>query len=158
MSARFTIDLLHPGRVARTWRDWFVGTQGRRRLLLATAACGAIILLIWVFQIPTYLRLSKGQGEIPTLRGDLAKREGDLRILRAALQALSVEAKRQVRWAELLTAFSQQIPPTLKITKVEALRPGAPAARACPPAVSLTRAAHVAATALRSASLADRQR
>jgi len=35
MSGRFSVDLLHPGHVADTWQDWFIGPQGRRRLIIA---------------------------------------------------------------------------------------------------------------------------
>ena len=46
-------------------------------------------------------------------------------MLRTNLQALTLEARRQVRWAELLNAFSQQTPATLKLVKLEAVRTGA---------------------------------
>jgi hypothetical protein len=29
MSARFALDLLHPGHVADSWQDWFIGPQVR---------------------------------------------------------------------------------------------------------------------------------
>jgi hypothetical protein len=128
MTGRFAVDLLHPGRVARTWQDWFVGTQGRRRLLFALGGCVVVLIIAAVPYIVSQWRLSRDQGSLPQLRADLARRDGELRLLRADLQALSVEAKRQVRWAEVMTALSQQIPPTLKLTKVEALRGGPPPA------------------------------
>ncbi|HET8577041.1 MAG TPA: hypothetical protein VFO18_08085 [Methylomirabilota bacterium] len=128
MTGRFAVDLLHPGRVAQTWQDWFVGTQGRRRFLFALSGCVVVLIIAAVPWIITSLRLSGDQGSLPRLRADLAGRDGELRLLRADLQALSVEAKRQVRWAEVMTALSQQIPPTLKLTKVEALRAGPPPA------------------------------
>ncbi len=137
MTARFAVDLLHPGRVARTWQDWFVGTQGRRRFIFALVGCIAVLVIGAVPQIVARWKLSVDQGNLPQQRANLAKREGEVRVLRADLQALSVEAKRQVRWAELMAAFSQQIPPTIKITKVESVRsapaaptPGQPAAAA----------------------------
>jgi hypothetical protein len=55
-----------------------------------------------------------------------------LNVLRQDIQALSVEAKRQVRWAEMLNAFRQQIPATLKLQKVESGGPGAAPAGAAP--------------------------
>jgi hypothetical protein len=127
MTARFAVDLLHPGRVARTWQDWFIGTQGRRRFIFALVGCVAVLVIGAVPQIVARWKLSVDQGSLPQQRANLAKREGEVRVLRADLQALSVEAKRQVRWAELMAAFSQQIPPTLKITKVESVRSAAPA-------------------------------
>jgi hypothetical protein len=128
MTARFTVDLLHPGRAARTWRDWFVGPQGRRRLLLTAAGCAVVILVVWVAQIPTYWRLSTTQADIPRLRRDLAALDDDLRVLRADLQALALESKRQVRWGELMTVLSQQVPPAMKLVRVEAPRAAPPPA------------------------------
>jgi len=121
MSGRFSVDLLHPGHVADTWQDWFIGPQGRRRLVIV-AGVSAVVLLIVVIALilPVRVRLSRDVGEIPKLRADLARRDGDLTVLRQDLQALSLEAKRQVRWAEVLNAFRQQIPSTLKLQKVEA--------------------------------------
>lgn len=127
MNSRFTVDLLHPGRVARTWQDWFVGTQGRRRLLLAAVGSGVVLVIVAAFPVVVTLRLAGPESDLPRLRQDLARRDGDVRVLKADLQALAVEAKRQVRWAEVMTAFSQQIPPTLKLLRVEALRTAAAA-------------------------------
>ena len=121
MSGRFSVDLLHPGHVADTWQDWFIGPQGRRRLIIAAGfSAGVLLLVVIALILPVRLRLSQDVGAIPKLRADLAARDGDLTVLRQDLQALSVEAKRQVRWAEVLNAFRQQIPATLKLQKVEA--------------------------------------
>ena len=130
MSGRFSVDLLHPGHVADTWQDWFIGPQGRPRLVVAAGfSAGVLLLVVIALILPVRLRLSQDVGAIPKLRADLATREGDLTVLRQDLQALSVEAKRQVRWAEVLSAFRQQIPSTLKLQKVEA---GGPAASGQP--------------------------
>ncbi|HWN56296.1 MAG TPA: hypothetical protein VNP91_14380 [Methylomirabilota bacterium] len=119
MSTRFSIDLAHPGHVADTWQDWFIGPQGRRRWVIAAAGCGIVLVVVIALILPTRIRLSQDVGAIPRLRADLAARQGDLNVLRANLQALSLEARRQVRWAEMLNAFRQQIPATLKLQKVE---------------------------------------
>ncbi len=119
MSTRFSIDLAHPGHVADTWQDWFIGPQGRRRWVIAAAGCGIVLVVVIALILPTRIRLSQDVGAIPRLRADLGAREGDLNVLRANLQALSLEARRQVRWAEMLNAFRQQIPATLKLQKVE---------------------------------------
>lgn len=136
MSARFNVDLLHPGRVAQTWQDWFIGSQGRRRLAIAGMGAAVILLLVLVAGIlPTYWRLSDDLNAIPRLRRDLQASEGDLNVLKSNLEALSREAKRQVRWAELLTTLSQQIPGTLRLQHVEATRVGPPpVAGQAPPA------------------------
>ena len=134
MSGRFSVDLLHPGHVADTWQDWFIGPQGRRRLIVAAGiSAGVLLLVVLALILPVRLRLSENVGAIPKLRADLATREGDLTVLRQDIQALSVEAKRQIRWAEVLNAFRQQIPATLKLQKVESGGPGAaPAASGQP--------------------------
>ncbi len=129
MSARFTLDLLHPGHVAASWQDRFVGPQGGRRLVVAAGICaGVILLVVIVLVLPPTFRLSRDQGAIPKLRADLATRDGNLSLLRQDLQALGVEAKRQVRWADVLNAFRRQTPPTIKLQKVEAGLPPAPPA------------------------------
>jgi len=128
MSTRFHVDLLHPGAGARTWEDWFLGPNGLRRLALFGLACLAVlvVLLVALVLVP-YWRLSGDLSAIPGLRRDLGVREADLGVLRSNLGALAGEAGRQVQWAELLTALSQQIPPTLRLQLVEATRT-APAA------------------------------
>lgn len=132
MTGRFSVDLLHPGHVADTWQDWFIGPQGRRRLIIAAGfSAGVLLLVVIALILPTRLRLSQDVGAIPKLRADLAARDGDLSVLRQDLQALSIEAKRQVRWADVLNAFRQQIPATLKLQKVES--GGAAAAATGPP-------------------------
>ena len=109
MSARFALDLLHPGHVADSWQDWFVGPQGARRLLIVAGICAGVILLVVItLVLPPTFRLSRDQGAIPKLRADLATRDGNLSLLRQDLQALGVEAKRQVRWADILNAFRRQ--------------------------------------------------
>lgn len=131
MSARFTLDLLHPGHVADSWQDWFIGPQGARRLLVAAGICAGILLLVViVLVLPPTFRLSTDQGAIPKLRADFATRDGNLNLLRQDLQALGVEAKRQVRWADILSAFRHQTPATIRLQKVEvgvAPAPPAPA-------------------------------
>jgi hypothetical protein len=123
MNPRFTIDLLRPGRVAQTWQEWFTGPSGKRRLALFGLAGVAVLLVILVAGIlPTYWRLSDDLNALPNLRRDLTATENDLSVLRTNLQALTQEARRQVRWAELLNAFSQQTPATLKLVKLEAVR------------------------------------
>ena len=133
MSGRFSVDLLHPGHVADTWQDWFIGPQGRRRLIIAAGfSAGVLLLVVIALILPVRLRLSQDVGAIPKLRADLAARTGDLTVLRQDIQALSVEAKRQVRWAEVLNAFRQQIPATLKLQKVESGGPAVPQVSAAP--------------------------
>ena len=128
MTRRFSVDLLHPGRLALTWQEWFIGAQGQRHLALVALAEISLLVLILVGGIfPVYWRLSTDLQDVPRLERDLAAADGDLTLLRANLQALTVEARHQVRWAELLRALGQHIPPTLRLQAVEASRPTAPA-------------------------------
>ena len=137
MSTRFTIDLVHPGRIAQTWQEPFLGPQGRRHLALFVLAGVGVLLLVLVAGIlPTYWRLAADLNAIPRLQKDLAATETDLGTLRTNLRALSNEAKRQVRWAELLGTFSQQIPATLRLQVVEASRVAAGPAPAGQPAAT----------------------
>jgi hypothetical protein len=129
MSTRFHVDLLHPGWVAQSWQEWLVGPRGVRRLALVTLGGVVVLLVILVTVIlPTYWRLSSDLNAVPGLRRDLAARDSDLGVLRSNLQALADEARRQVRWADLMTTLSQQAPPTLKLQLVEAVRVAPPAA------------------------------
>jgi hypothetical protein len=135
MTGRFRVDLLHPGDdlrqigwVARSWEEWFVGPGAGRRLGLF--AVGSLLVVAVVFVMAVLLpswRLSSELSEVPRLRRDLATRQAELDLLRTSLGALSEEARRQLRWAELLTAVSQAIPSTLRLKAVESTRaPGAP--------------------------------
>ena len=153
MSTRFAIDLAHPGHVADTWQDWFIGPQGRRRWVIAAAGCGIVLVVVIALILPTRIRLSQDAGAIPRLRADLAAREGDLNVLRANLQALSLEARLQVRWAEMLNAFRQQIPATLKLQKVEVSAGPAPSTTAPPGQAQPVGAPPAAASELRIEAL-----
>jgi hypothetical protein len=134
VNPRFSVDLLHPGRVAVTWQEWFLGPQGRRRLgVFVLGALGVLLLVLVGGILPTYWRLSADLTAIPRLQKDLAATEADLGLLRTNLQALAGEARRQVRWAEVMTAFSQQTPPTLRLVSVQATRVVPAAAPGQPP-------------------------
>jgi hypothetical protein len=128
VNARFRVDLLHPGWVAESWEGWLAGPFGARRLAaVAVGGLGALLLVVVAGILPTYWQLNRDRSAEPALRAELATRDADLRVLRSNLQALSTEARRQVRWSELLTALSQQIPPEVKLQLVESARPAAPA-------------------------------
>ncbi|MGH7536609.1 MAG: hypothetical protein ACREMG_13665 [Gemmatimonadales bacterium] len=135
MNPRFHLDLLHPGWVTETWRDWFVGPRGLRHLSLLTLAAAAVLLVagVAVLLAPAG-QLAADLRAVPHLRSDLAAREAGLGQLRASLQGLTQEARRQVPWTELLTTFSQQVPPTLKLHRVEVVPTPAPAGTGSPPA------------------------
>jgi hypothetical protein len=145
MSARFEVDLLHPGEglrqigwVAKSREDWFVGPDAGRHLGLIAVGCFLILVVVLVAGIlPSYMRLSELSAGLPALKRDLAARGADLDVLKSNLGALSDEARRQVRWADLLTVLAHEIPATLKLQSVGSSRvastgtsssqPGAPA-------------------------------
>jgi hypothetical protein len=145
MSARFRVDFLHPGEdlrqigwMAKSREEWFVGPDAGRHLGLVAVGCALILVVFLVAGIvPLSMRLSDSVSGLPALKRDLAARGTDLDLLRSNLGALSEEARRQVRWADLLVALAQQIPPTLKLQNVGSSRvasaatpsqqPGAPA-------------------------------
>ena len=134
MSGRFAVDLLHPGRVAVTWQEWFVGPQGRRRLgFFVLGAVGVLLLVLVGGILPTYWRLSADLNAIPRLQKDLGATEADLDLLRTNLAALSAEARRQVRWADVMTVFSQQTPPALRLLSLQSTRGVLPLAPGQPP-------------------------
>ena len=133
MTRRFSVDLIHPGQLSLTWQEWFIGNRGVRRLMVfILAGVLAIVLLMVTGILPTYWRLSSDINAIPQLQKDLAVADGDLNLLRTNLQALTLEARRQVRWAEMLGALSQHIPITMRLQTVEATRPGSAAAAGQP--------------------------
>lgn len=137
MHTRFNVDLLHPGWGVRSWYDWFIDPRAPRRLAMFTLGCVAVLLVVLAGVIlPARLRLSATVNALPGLRRDLETRQDDLTVLRANLGGLTQEAKRQVRWADVLTVLSQQIPATLKLEVVDAARaalPGAPHQPGGPP-------------------------
>lgn len=138
MSARFRIDLLNPGRVQQTWQDWFTGVDGRQRLTVFAGATVITLLIAYVIGVHLPSRaLSSDQREVARLRQTLAATAEDLRVIRADLGALAEQARRQVRWSELLGTFSEQLPPDLRLRKVSLLKVVPPAppgqARQAPP-------------------------
>src|SRR5262245_65697610 len=91
-----------------------------RRLALFGLACAAVLIVVLVAGIlPPYWQLSKDLSAVPGLRRDLAAREQDLNLLRSNLSALGDEARKQVRWGEVLGTLSQQIPATMKLQSVD---------------------------------------
>jgi hypothetical protein len=145
MSTRFRVDLLRSGGDLRetgwpalTWAGWFTGPAGARRLTVFTLGCtGLLVLILIALILPAYWRLSRDLSALPGLRRDVAARQADLDLLKSNLGALSEEARRQIRWADLLTALSREIPPGLKLQVVDGGRvapPGTPGQQAGTPA------------------------
>lgn len=120
---RFQIDLLHPGFVAQGWQDWLTGPNGARRFAIAAVAAGIILIAVLIAAVlPSAWSLSDHSDAIPALARDLGTRDADLGQLRASLQPLAQEARRQIRWADVLAALSREVPPSLRLQLVEAGR------------------------------------
>jgi hypothetical protein len=128
MTPRFTINLLHTGPVGGHWRHWFLGSGGWRRLFLCAATLALLLLAgALVLMLPTYWRLSNDLGAIPDLENQLATTTAELAVLRSNLQTLSAEARRHVRWTEMLNTFSQHTPGDIKLQRLELIQQtGAP--------------------------------
>jgi hypothetical protein len=124
---RFTIDLQHPGRLAETWQDWFVGPRSQQRLIVLAGSGLIVLALGYVFgvYVPSR-RLVRHQTEVAQLRLALHAKTEDLKVLKTDLDALSAEARRQVRWSELLTTFTDNLPAVLRLQKVAYARTAAP--------------------------------
>jgi len=141
VSARFRVDLLHPGEdlrqvgwMARGREDWFIGPDAGRHLGLVTAGCFLILVVfLAVGIVPSYMQLSDKVGGLPALRADLQKSQTDLGLLKSNLGALSDEARRQMRWSDLLVTLAAEIPPTLKLQSVASSRVAAAATSAPQP-------------------------
>jgi hypothetical protein len=130
MKARYSLDLLHPGRNTETWRQWFLGARGLERLAAAAVLAVAVVALPLAAGIlPAYWRLSGEAREVATLRSRLTATEAEARALKTTLAVLGAEARKQVRWADLLNTLSREAPPNLKLQRVEFAKP-APAPRA----------------------------
>jgi hypothetical protein len=120
---RFQIDLLHPGFVAQGWQDWLTGPNGTRRFAIAASAAGLILLAVLIAAVlPAAWSLGDHNDAIPALARDLGTRDTELGQLRASLQPLAQEARRQIRWADVLAALSREVPPSLRLQLVEAGR------------------------------------
>ena len=63
-NTRFHVDLLHPGRVSRSWQDWVTGARGGRRLALVSGGASPLLAILFG-RLPESRRLgvdSRGAG------------------------------------------------------------------------------------------------
>ena len=135
-TTRFAVDLLHPGWVTESWQDWFLAPRGPRRLaLVAVAGAGLLVLVLGALVLPGQRRLAADRDALPALRQELATRNADFGLLRSNLDALAQEARRQVRWPDLLAALAREMPPSLRLQLVEIGRaqPAAAPGQSAPP-------------------------
>lgn len=127
----FNIDFLHPGQFARTWGDWFVGPQGRRRLGIAYA----IVVLFILLPILAYYDRGQLVAQRATLRAErqrleelqtqIVKRQNEVRQQRSLLLGLSELETFQVAWAAVLQALSERMPEDRWLNRIELVQPEA---------------------------------
>jgi len=119
VTTQFTIDLTRPGRAQRSRWEWFLGPDGPRRLAIAAAAGVALVILVALGGVlPRYLRYSSEVQAIATLRREVTVAGDELASLRTNLRDLGAEARRRVRWSEMLPALSRPLPGALRIDRV----------------------------------------
>ena len=119
MTTQFTIDLTRPGWAQRSRWEWFLGPDGPRHLAIVAAAGAALVVLVALGGVlPRYLRYSSEVQSIAALRSEVTTADNDLSTLRTTLRDLGAEARRQVRWSEMLPALSIRLPDTLRIDRV----------------------------------------
>jgi len=145
MTTRFAIDLTHPGWGQRSWSDWFLGPAGPRHLAIVAAAGAAIVVLVGLGGItPLYLRYASEAQSISSLRREATAADGELSALRTNLRDLEAEARRQVRWSEMLPVLSSSLPGSLRIDRVTFGKPARPPQAPPPSQKTGTPAADVA--------------
>jgi hypothetical protein len=119
VSTYFNIDLAHPGQAQQSRSDWFLGNHGKRHLFIVAGAGIALIAVVGLGGVvPRYYKYSKELSSIAALNRNVATATDDATTLRASLRDLGAEARRQVRWSELLPALSRQIPDLLRVDKI----------------------------------------
>src|SRR2546428_6956106 len=126
MKTTFVIDLLRPGQIAHGRYEWFVGPGAPRRLLKVFAVGVTVLALVLAGGLaPRYWRHSADLRRIAQLEQEIATTTADMAALRGQLASMSAEARRQVRWTELLATLSREAPAALKLHRVSLRRAGA---------------------------------
>jgi hypothetical protein len=143
MTIRFAIDLTHPGWGQRSWRDWFLGPAGPRHLAIVAASGAALVALVGLGgALPLYLGYAHEVQSIASLRREATTADGELSALRTNLRDLEAEARRQVRWSEMLPVLSTSLPGSVRIDRVSfgkpARPPQAPSPKTGTPAADVT--------------------
>jgi hypothetical protein len=141
----FTIDLLHPGEFARTAFEKFLRRQGGKRLAIAYALGGLLLLwggyTYWQQTAPLRLALTTEQQRLRELQTQVARRQLELTQMRNQFQGVGDVEKFQVVWSEVLQAVSERIPDSLWLNRIELVQPEAKPAAGTPPAAGAAPAA-----------------
>ncbi len=115
----FQIDLLQPGGFARDWRDWFLGSKGGKRLLIAYSGCALAILLVLLLALPKKFSVQEERRTIKTLGQEISQRQKELANQRALYQGILDLSKYEIVWSDVFKALSQHMPPNLWLQSVE---------------------------------------
>jgi len=123
----FNIDLVHPGEFARTSLERLLIRQGVRRLVIAYALGGLLILwggfMYWERTSPLHAALAAEQQRLRAVQAQVAKRQQDLTQMRSQFQDIGELEKFQVVWSEVLQAVSERIPDSLWLNRIELVQP-----------------------------------
>jgi hypothetical protein len=139
MTTFFSIDLAHPGEAQRSRSDWFLGTQGPRHLAVVGGVGVALVAIVALGGVlPRYIKYSKELSSIATLKGNVATATAEATTLRTSLRDLGTEARRQVRWSELLPALSRHMPEALRVDRITLAKAPKPTGGQPPPGQSVT--------------------
>jgi hypothetical protein len=137
----FTIDLMQPGEFARTPFEKFLLWQGGKRLAMAYALGGLLILgggsTYWQRTATPRAALAAERQRLQALQSQVAQRQQALTQMRNQFQGIGELEKFQVVWSEVLQAVSERIPGSLWLNRIELVQPDAkpqPQSAAPPPA------------------------
>jgi len=144
----FTIDLLQPGEFARTPFEKFLLRQGGKRLAMAYALGGLLLLwggsTYWQRTSPPRAALAAERQRLQALQSQAAQRQQALTQMRNQFQGIGELERFQVVWSEVLQAVSERIPGSLWLSRIELVQPDTkpnPQTAAPPPATGAPLAA-----------------
>ncbi len=115
----FQIDLLQPGGFARDWRDWFLGSNGGKRLLIAYGCSALAILIVLLFALPKKVAVQEDRASIKTLTQKIAQRQKDRANQQALYQGILDLSKYEILWSDVFKALSESMPANLWLRSIE---------------------------------------
>jgi Tfp pilus assembly protein PilN len=123
----FSIDLLRPGEFAHTPFERFLSRQGGKRLAMAYALGGLLILAggyrYWERTAPLRAALTAERQHLQILQTQIAGRQQDVTQMRNQFQVIGELEKFQVVWSEVLQAVSERMPGSLWLNRIELVQP-----------------------------------
>jgi len=138
----FSIDLLRPGEFAHTRFERFLSRQGGKRLAIAYALGGLLLLwggyTYWQRTAPPRTALTAERQRLQALQTQIARRQQDVTQMQSQFQVIGELEKFQVVWSEVLQAVSERMPASLWLNRIELVppetKPPPQAAAGAPPA------------------------